>query len=454
MRSAVQQDSAPSAAELPMRLIDSESERLILSNMLARGAFCRTVLPQLSAEDFVIDQHRRVFQLLEDASRHGHEPGLSGAYRRLLDLGKTTEELGLPLLSGLAWNNTIDLPDAAPWVNRIRRKRAERKAWQLAERMRVEIESGADACEAITTGGEQLRKLQADLEPSPPSSGTIAGAISEIGVDALLSTPRGVIASPWPKLTDLVNGGPRPGELWIVASRPSIGKTTAALQWALFAAAEGHPSQFYSLEMPRADLLKRMLSAEGNIAHGLLVRGDLSPEWRFRVAQTVDRIGGYPLDIDDKCRTLKSIIAKIAASANKGLDLVVIDYLGLVEMDGRFENRNAEVSALSRRLKMAAMDYGVPIICAHQLSRANETERRRPQLSDLRDSGSLEQDADVVLMLDAPSSRKRDEFPKDSVEVLIAKQRNGPRGYVVNLKIESRFCRLAEVQDTGGGEGA
>jgi len=442
------------SAEPVTRMIDAEGERLVISNMLARAEFCQTALPQLTLEDFALDQHRRVFQLLSRAIERGHEPGLSGAYRLLLDLGQSPHDIGLPLLSSLAWDNSVELANPAAWIGALKRKSAERKAWRVAEHLRTDIETGEAVSEQIAAASEQLRKLQGELLLKPSSAGTIAESLSAIGIDALLAEPQGVIPSPWPKLTDLLNGGPRPGELWIVAARPSVGKTTAVLQWALHAAAEGLRAQFFSLEMPVADLLKRMLSAEGAIPHGLLVRGNLAKDWRLRVAQTVDRIGDYPLEVDDKCRDLRNIVGKIAAAAEgRKPSLVVVDYLGLVEIEGRFENRNAEVSTISRQLKMAAMDYGVPIVCAHQLSRANETANRRPQLSDLRDSGSLEQDADVVLLLDAPASRKQD-TPKEAVDVIIAKQRNGPRGHVVNLQMESRFCKFIEMEASSRTEAA
>ena len=175
------------------------------------------------------------------------------------------------------------------------------------------------------------------------------------------------------------------------------------------------------------------------------MKGNLDPEWRYRVAATLERIGDYPLEITDQLRTLQAIIGKVAATSNLGL--LVLDYLGLVDPGGRYENRNQEVSAISRRLKLIALDYNLPIIAAHQLNRANENEIRRPALSDLRDSGSLEQDADTVLLLDRPSDRKRgDNGDKDLVEVLLAKQRNGVRGYVIPLRLEGRLCRLLEIK--------
>ncbi len=387
----------------------------------------------------------------------GGDPGLEGCYHAAIDAHKTTEEMGLPQLSDLAFTNQIELLNPERWVQTLQRKAAERRTWRTADRLRLGIESGGGMDELVRARDE-LRSIEASSGASTGAGLTIGDTVASTGIDNLMASPTGTVPGPWPALNHYTNGGPRPGELWIIGARPSVGKTTAALQMALGAASAGHRVLFASLEMPQRDLLKRILSAEGSIPHGLLVRGDLDRTWRYRVAQTLDRIGGYPLEIGDKLRTLPALIAKIAATS--GLGLLVVDYLGLVEPGGRYENRNQEVSAISRRLKLAALDYGVPIIAAHQLSRANESENRKPQLSDLRDSGSLEQDADVVLMLDAPATRKRSgEEPKDAVEMLVAKQRNGIRGVTIHMRLEGQFCRIAEVDgcrvdgsaDPGGG---
>jgi replicative DNA helicase len=433
------------AADLPARLIDSASESLVLGNILNRGAeFWRVVGSELDESHFSVERHKRVFVLIRAVADSGKEPSLSGCYGRLLDMQKTPQDLGLPLLSELACD-AFDIPNPGEWVARLKRKSVERKAWRLAERTRLSLESGGeDTAEELARVREELRGLESDLDPNE-GSGTLMDAVSEIGIDNLLAEPLGVIGSPWPRLNGRINDGMRPGELWIVAARPSVGKTTVALQWALSACSGGSRVLFASLEMSTPDLLKRALAAQGGIHHGLLVRGDLDAARRKRVAETLDRIGGYRIEITDKLRKLRAIVSHIAA-ARPTFDLVVVDYLGLIESGGHHENRNQEVSALSRQLKLAALDYAVPILCAHQLNRANETENRRPQLSDLRDSGSLEQDADAVLMLDAPATRKRGgEIPADAIDVLISKQRNGERGGIVNLRMEPHFCRIVET---------
>jgi replicative DNA helicase len=180
----------------------------------------------------------------------------------------------------------------------------------------------------------------------------------------LLAAPQGVVASPWGRLNERINGGMRPGELWIVAARPSVGKTTVVLQWALSACAAGQRVLFVSLEMSKWDLFKRVLAAQGSISHSLLVRGDPDAARRRRVAETLAHIGDYRIEITDKLRKLRTILAHVAA-ARPAFDLVVVDYLGLIESGSRYQNRNEEVSALSRQMKIAAMDSDVPILCAH-----------------------------------------------------------------------------------------
>jgi replicative DNA helicase len=145
---------AVKSAVLPMRLVDSETERVLLANALSRPEFCKAVLPQLAPELFAVERHRRVFSLMVDATAHGHEPGLSGAYRRLLDLGKTPGELGLPFLSELAFNDTVELATPGPWIASLKRKAAERATWRLAERMRLAIECGTGTTEDLASARE------------------------------------------------------------------------------------------------------------------------------------------------------------------------------------------------------------------------------------------------------------------------------------------------------------
>ena len=420
-------------------LIDSECERLILGNILNRGGeFWRKVGPQLDEDCFSVEAHRRVFGLIQRISDAGREPNLSECYEMLKSLGTSIEGMGLPSLSALAWDDQVDLIPPEPWIARLRKKAAGRATWKFGEEMRQAAESG-QAQEGLISAREALSRIEAQFKTRVAGPRTLGDAFTRIGVDNLMSEPRGMVPSPWERVNTLTNGGPLPGQLWLMASR----------QWAICAANHGHRVLFVSLEMSEKELLKRSVSSVGNIPFGLLMAGGLSREWRYRMAQTTALIEDYKLDIRCDLRTFSGIMAEIAAAPDIGL--VVIDYLGLIESGlKRPENRNQEVSWISRKLKLAAMDYNVPILALHQLNRSSETESRRPMLSDLRDSGSLEQDADTVLLLDAPAQRKRADAPKEQVDLHIAKQRNGKRSETVTLWLDGRFCRMIEDRSEVG----
>jgi replicative DNA helicase len=428
------------------RLVDFEGERLMISNLLSRQEFCRSVLPQLSVDLFEVDIHRRVLELLQDAHEHGCEPGLTGAYRRLLDRKTTPEELGLPVLSELAWNNTVDLPNAAPWLKSLREKSVERDAWRAGEKFVKAIESGEDPSQELAGMREYLRGLESQLAETERSYATITDMVERMegGIGSLFTPGADAVGTPFESLTRITNGGPRPGQFWIIAARPSVGKTTFGLQLAAHVAGQDKPVLFVSLEMCESELLKRLISSAGGIDHGSLVRGDLTQTQRRAVTETIDRIGHMPLTISDRIRGINALLAEVAkgASGRAPWSLVVVDYLGLLETNGRHETRNLEGSAISRSLKLLALDEKLPVIALHQLNRGNENERRRPQLSDLRDSGSLEQDADVVLMLDSPAARGVQDIAREAADILIGKQRNGARGISVPLRFDFAHCRL------------
>lgn len=429
-------------------LINHEAERLVIGNILAdsTGAFARLVIPKCEAEYFSTEDYRRIFVMAREMHADGISVSLSAFYEKLIADQKSNLEMGLPTLSDLAWSNQIEIlePDLPRYIAELRRKHRERCAWRAAESLRGAIETGstAEELERLTI---ELRRLQAAQVEEAPNE-TIAGGMGSI--DRLLSAPPRAIDLPYTALTELTNGGLQNSELWIVAARPGDGKSTLALQTAVCAASQGHKTLFCSLEMTKDDLNQRLLSAEGNIPLDVLKRGNLMREFRRVVAETLARVGEYPLIITSEVRTLSDLLSKVAAT--KDLAFVVVDYLGLLRSGQRLENRTQEVSAVSRALKLLAMDHNIPVLAAHQLNRANQTESRRPQLSDLRDSGSIEQDADVVIMLDAPGSRKGSDVEKNVIDLQIAKQRRGVRNVAIRLYFEGRFCRMRENSETLG----
>jgi replicative DNA helicase len=263
------------------------------------------------------------------------------------------------------------------------------------------------------------------------------------------------VPSGFPDL-DRMTTGLQKGDLVIVAARPSMGKTSWVMNVAANAAI-GHniPAAIFSLEMSSEQLVQRLLCAEGRIDAQKLRKGRLSQEEHQRLAAAAGHLNTAPIWIDDqpganvleiraKARRLQSELR----SDGKDLGLVVIDYMQLMSGAGRTENRVQEVSEISRGLKALARELEVPVVALSQLSRGPEQRTdKRPMLSDLRESGSIEQDADLVMFLFRPEyyapAEKRDEL-EGKAELIVSKQRNGPTG-VVDLFFQKAYTRFDSV---------
>ena len=234
---------------------------------------------------------------------------------------------------------------------------------------------------------------------------------------------------------DEMTHGLHPGQLIILAARPAVGKSTLALDIARNASIRHKkPVIFFSLEMGRAEIAMRLLSAESRIYLQAMRKGNLSDNDWSRIASVRGEINSAPLYIDDSPNmTLVEIRAKCRRLAKRvGLEMIVIDYIQLMTSGKKVESRQQEVSEFSRALKLLAKEIGVPVIAISQLNRNSErSENKKPELSHLRESGSLEQDADVVVLLHREDVAKREEERDGLAELIVAKQRNGPTGPVM-----------------------
>ena len=248
-------------------------------------------------------------------------------------------------------------------------------------------------------------------------------------------------------LDQLFAGGWRPGQLVILAARPAMGKTSLALNVASNVAEQGKRVAVFSLEMSSEDLLHRMMCGRAMVPVSDFMRGDLDRDERGRVRSALVEIVKWPgLAIDDNAGVgLKEIDTKLAAFAEGGLDLVVIDYLQLLSAKG--ENREQAVAGLSRGLKKLAKKYRVPVLALSQLSRATEARGgARPQLSDLRESGAIENDADIVAFIYREEYYKPGDLSvQGQAEVIVAKHRQGPVG-MVRLAFRADLTRFANLQ--------
>ena len=254
---------------------------------------------------------------------------------------------------------------------------------------------------------------------------------------------------------DELTHGLHPGQMIVIAARPAVGKSTFALDFARSAAIKNNlATVMFSLEMGRNEIAMRLLSAEATIGLQDLRKGTIKDEQWSKIATTMGRMNDAPLFIDDspnmslmeiraKCRRLKQ---------QHDLKLVILDYLQLMSSGKKVESRQQEVSEFSRALKLLAKELQVPVIALSQLNRGSEQRQdKRPMVSDLRESGSIEQDADMVILL-----HREDVYDKESprageADILIAKHRNGPTKDIV-VAFQGHYSRFANMAaDAGGG---
>ncbi|KRF33295.1 replicative DNA helicase [Yonghaparkia sp. Soil809] len=247
---------------------------------------------------------------------------------------------------------------------------------------------------------------------------------------------------------DALTNGLHAGQLILIAARPALGKSTVALDFARAAAIKhNHPTVFFSLEMGRSEIAMRLLSAEASVPLHAMRKGTLESRDWTTIASTRGRINDAPLYIDDspnmtlveiraKCRRLKQTV---------GLKMVIIDYLQLMTSGKRVESRQQEVSEFSRALKLMAKELQVPVVALSQLNRGPEQRAdKKPALSDLRESGSLEQDADMVILLHRESAYEKENPRAGEADFIVAKHRNGPTD-TITVGFHGHFSRFADM---------
>jgi replicative DNA helicase len=257
---------------------------------------------------------------------------------------------------------------------------------------------------------------------------------------------------------DRDTGGLQPGDLFVLAARPAMGKTALALNIARNAAVDhGKRVAFFSLEMTTRSLIIRLLSSEAAINFSSLRKGFLPMSDYRRLQQAADKLSGADFWIDDSgALTILEIKAKSRRlQAEHGLDLVVVDYLQLAHGDGRKDRKDLEIAEISQGLKALSKELGIPVISLSQLNRGPEQrdpDKRRPMMGDLRESGAIEQDADVIAFIYRDVVYNKETEDPRKAEIIIEKQRNGPTGTVA-LDFEGEYARFSNrtVREDDGG---
>lgn len=409
-----------------------EAEQSLIGGLLLFNEAWDRVADIVLEPDFYRDDHRRIFRHIVRILEVGKPADVVTVFESLEGSGEADQTGGLAYLGEIAANT----PSAA---NIRRYAEIVRDRATLRRLMRAgDVIAGLADDPSLDLDGK-LQQAQAEVlaisesgaggehDPQP------IGAVMTRHVETVESRRDGKVVSLPTGFDDvdaLLNGGFRAGQLIIGAARPGMGKTSFALQVAHHTASRGRPVLVLSMEMPEADIADRLVSS----AHGLplsnLVAGDLSDRQWAAYSDALGALHRLPLYVDDKPGLTLLQVATKARKVKRmagGLSLVVIDYLQL--MNGQGESRNAEIERISRGLKSLAKEMGVPIIALSQLSRKCEDRpNKRPFASDLRDSGSLEQDADVILCLYRDEVYDSDSADKGTAEVMVRKNRQGRIG--------------------------
>ena len=249
------------------------------------------------------------------------------------------------------------------------------------------------------------------------------------------------------ELDELTNGL-HAGQMIIIAARPGMGKSTLGLDLARAASIKNQlPSVFFSLEMGKSEIVQRLISAEAGVPLNHIRKGQMGDDDWQRIARKTGEVSSAPLYIDDSPNlTMMEIRAKARRLKQRhDLRLVVVDYLQLMTSGKRVENRQVEVSEFSRSLKLLAKELDVPVVAISQLNRGPEQRTdKKPMLSDLRESGSLEQDADMVVLLHREDAYERESPRAGEADLILAKHRNGPTG-MVTVAFQGHYSRFVDM---------
>lgn len=426
-----------------------EAEQAVLGAVFLEKEALITAMEIVRPEDFYRTAHQRIFQCMIDLLERGEPIDLVTVTAELQNRKWLEEVGGVSYLTDLA--NAVPTAANVEYYARI----VEEKAL-LRRLIRVATQIASTGYGETEDVGEILSQAERNiLEISQRRSRGQFVSIKDVLLETyekieFLATHRGEVtgvASGYPDL-DRMTSGFQPSDLIIVAARPSVGKTAFALNIAQNVGIRGETVAIFSLEMSAQQLVTRMLCAEGNLEAHKLRTGYLEEEDWERLTMAISTLSKAPIFIDDTPGiTVTEIRSKLRRlKAERGLSLVVIDYLQLIQGRSRYaENRQQEISEISRSLKGIARELHVPVIALSQLSRAVEQRQdKRPILSDIRESGSIEQDADIVAFLYRDDYYDPETDRKNIVEVIIAKQRNGPTGKVelVFLKEYNKFVSL------------
>ena len=428
---------------------DLLAEQSAIGGMLLSKDAVADVVEVVRGADFYIPKHEIIFDAVLSLYSHGEPTDVIAVTDELTKTGELTRAGGAEYLHTL----TGLVPTAANagfYSTIVAEKAVLRRLVEAGTRIvQMGYASEGEVVDLVNNAQAEIYAVTGgvDSEDFVPLTDAVTTAIDEIEAakgrgGQMVGVPTG-----FAELDELTNGL-HPGQLIILAARPALGKSTLGLDFARAAAIKHDmPTIIFSLEMGRSEIAMRLLSAEAAVPLQSMRKGTVHAQDWTTIAQTRGRINDAPLYIDDSPNmTLVEIRAKCRRLKQRvGLKMVIIDYLQLMTSGKKVESRQQEVSEFSRALKLLAKELQVPVIAISQLNRGPEQRAdKKPALSDLRESGSLEQDADMVILLHRESAYEADNPRAGEADFIIAKHRNGPTK-TITVGFHGHFSRFVDL---------
>jgi replicative DNA helicase len=427
-----------------------EAEQSVLGSMLLEKEVISTITEILKCEDFYREDHREIFEAIMDLIDRAEPVDLITVSEQLKLRGTLENVGGLDYLANIA-SSVPTTANAKHYAKIVEEKSILRNLIRTSSEI---VNMGFEASEEVSYVIDRAEKGIFDILQKRNLQGF--AHIKDILVDTFskleeLYNNKGHITGIPTGFADLdfKTAGLQNSDLILIAARPAMGKTAFALNIAQYAAVHAHvPVAIFNLEMSKEQLVNRMLSNEAMVDSQKMRTGKLEDDDWQKMAKALGPLSGAPIYIDDTAGTnIMEIRAKSRRlKLEKNIGLIVIDYLQLMQGRGKNENRQQEISEISRSLKILAKELNVPIVTLSQLSRGPESRAdHRPMLSDLRESGAIEQDADIVMFLYRDDYYNPDTDKKNIAEVIIAKQRSGSTG-TIELVWLGQYTKFANLE--------
>ena len=428
-----------------------EAEKSILGSMLLSRPAVEQAMETLRGEDFYLARHQDIFDAIRSLYERGEAVDSVTVIDALDRAGKLAAAGGVMYITELS----LFVPsaaNAAHYIRIVEERSVMRQLIQASSAIAADAFSGEKSLEQILDDAERAIfniSMKKTSDTMVHIRETLMACYNRVGELMKLNGALTGVTTGFKDLDDLTSGL-QPSDLVIIAGRPSMGKTAFALNLAQNAAIKGKKTVcLFSLEMSREQLVQRMLCSDSGVNMQSVRTGAISDMDLVKIATSLDPLSKADIYIDDspgcgvaeirsKCRRLKS---------RNGLDMIVIDYLQLMQTSGKYDNRVLEISETTRKLKIMARELNVPVVLLSQLSRGPEQRSdHRPVMADLRESGAIEQDADVIMLLYRPAVY--DQSDDNTTEVIVAKHRNGPTA-TVKLTWLGETARFADMDNSG-----